>query len=194
MDTWSMRIQQWRNESPAKGANETAQRLLDQIDTPILLSELEYYMASLYNNDGPNMIQAKRAEGPEDFHVLLSSVETMKRYKARIRAIGLSASKYVRHADELYDLIKKTLQLRPEFQELRTADMRESTVRLVARELVELKSKLEEVVEASKEVSNAYSDYFNAAALEYNIVNSMSYYRGLYDAGSARTNSGPRKF
>lgn len=193
-DPWSVRIHAWRNESPAKSANETARRLLDQVNTNSLLQEMEYYLAALYNSEGDNVIQARRAEGPEDFGILLASVEKMKQYKARVRAIGLHAAKYVRHADEYYDLIKKSLQLRPEFQELRTADQRDSVVRLVARELVELKTRLEEVVETAKEVGREYSDYFNAAALEYNIVNSMSYYRGLYDPGNARNNTGPRKF
>lgn len=192
-DPWSVRVQTWRNESPAKSANQTAEKLLDVIDAQKLKDELSYYLQTLYNQTGPNTLQPKPIEGPEDFHILLNNAEVLKRYKARIRAIGLEAHNYVHTADELIDTIKKTLQLRPEFAELRTVDQRETILRLVARELFELKSLLEEVLHVAKEVGSEYSSAFDFTALEYNIVNAMSYHRGLYGPADAK-NTAPRRF
>ncbi len=179
-DTWAMRISQWRRETPAVGAIEVANNLLDHIDVDVLRNEMIYYLQTLYNSEGPNMLQHKPVEGPEDFPILLHSAEVIKRHKARIRAIGLDAFSRKRTVDKLIDTIKKTLLLNPAMMEAKTVEQRDTIVRFVAKELYELQDRFEEIIHISKEVNQAYSDQYNFESLEYNIVNAMSYHRGLY--------------
>lgn len=180
MDSWHMRIQEWRSEAVARSNNNTAEQILAQIEPNRLKAELRHYLSALYNTQGENILQPQRVEGPEHYPVLLHTVEVLKRYKARIRSIVLDAKDYKATAGQLLGTIERTLQFRPEFLELKTAEQRKSVIRMVGRELVELQDALDPIIEMGTEIGKEYSDAFNAAALEYNIVNAMSYQRGLY--------------
>lgn len=192
--TLSELIRNWKQEMPAKAGNEVARSLLDTVDAKRLQDELLYYIYSLINGpDHPNCIQAKRAEGPEDYPILLNAVETLKRYKARIRAIGLETESYIVTARKQYTLVEKTLSLKPEFQAIKTAEQRKAVAQLVASDVYEFIQSMETVVEFSKEVAKEYNEYFNALALEYNIVNAMSYHRNLYGAAQDPRDNVPRR-
>lgn len=179
-DAWSIRVSTWKTESPAKQYNELARTKLDQIDFGALKNELKHYLYGLYNTEGPNIIQSKRAEGVEDIPVLLAALETMKRYKVRIRAIGIDMFSFKTESERMYDMVKKTLSLKPEFQELKNADQRDTVISLVVSDLVEFMESAEEIISIAKLVGQEYNDAFNALDLEYKMLNTMAYARGLF--------------
>lgn len=176
----SVFVQQCRSEAFVRSNNERAEQIMAMVDTENLKTELRYYLSALYNTNGENILQPQRVEGPEHFPVLLHVNEILKRNKARIRAITLDARDYKTTADSLLSKLERILHCKPEFYELKTAEMRKIAVKMIGRELVELQEEMSAVVDMGTDIGKEFSDQLNAASAEYNIVNAMSYQRGLY--------------
>lgn len=170
---------EWKNDAIVKSANEAARSMSSKISVEKIRAELLYYLYGLINDGGVNCVQPKRAEGPEDYPVLLVAAETSKRYKARIRAIGLEAGDYLHNTTKFLDLIRKSLMLKPAYKTLKN-DQKVAMLQIVASDVYELKVDIEEILKMTSETNKEYGDYFTALSLEYNLVNAMSYHRNLY--------------
>lgn len=190
---WASTVAQWRQDPSIQSWNAQAAALLDNVAFDRLEGELRWFLSTLYADVENHGIQPGKIEGPDGYPTLLIVTERLKKYKPRITMIGVDIRYAVKQLDELYSILERTLQLRPEYAEARSAEQRKAIVSMVGAELVEAKTKLQALADFVKDVNSAYSSYFDAISLEYNVINAMSYYRNLYN-NAPPSNIAPRKF